>query len=411
MAAAFGGGPVTAAILALTAVGLLTVQSVARKAVGAAVAWWTVAALLFATSLWPTLLSGSRVGVVAATTFALASMAVRLGSSAHGLLPRLGAAAVWLSALALPHVVAGHVPAPTPIALGEALFSSPKGLFFWSPILWLGVFGWVRIATEDGVRGAWAAGALAFTTLTAAGPGAAGPMAGGRLHAALPILALGLARAFAWIRDVVERHPAAPLAVAGGALTVWNFLFMEQYRTDRIPRDLPVSFADVSEGNAALLARAVGSPNAWPVNWLFAWRHRVTPAKYDVVVGQGPWPAGFVAIDDPRLDPAVLADGWGGRERCDGVPCRRIAGVARMLVSLTPGSSAPSAVRVSGSGVVSIGVNGGRPMVRSLGPAATDLPLQGAAVWREGVNEITLWSALPEGAAALGLSFGPAGER
>jgi hypothetical protein len=221
-----------------------------------------------------------------------------------------------------------------------------------------------------------------------------------------------MAHALEWLREAVERRPGIPLVVMGAALTVWNFLFMEQYRTDRIPRDLPVDLAAVSETNAAILARAVGSPTAWPANWIFAWRYRVTPAKYDVVVGQAPWAVGFVSIDDPRVDPGLLAEGWGSRMRCDGAPCRRVAGGARLLVPVSTGSATPAAVRVKGPGSVSIAVNDARPVVHVVGGAVTDLPVQAAAAgWREGVNEIALWSAEPEGAAVLGLSFASSGGR
>ena len=49
----------------------------------------------------------------------------------------------------------------------------------------------------------------------------------------------------------------AMFAAAGVVLTVWNGLFMEQYRSNRIPRDLPVAFSQVAETNAEILSRAV----------------------------------------------------------------------------------------------------------------------------------------------------------
>lgn len=399
-----------AATVALTVAGLVAVYAVARRIVSGAVASWTVVAMLLATSLWQTLLSGSRTSLVAAASFALASAALALGWLTKGPAPRGIAAGLWLAALALPLVSEGHLPEPTVRAVSDALFSSPRGIFFWSPLLWAGVLGLIRLATRDRARAAWAGAGLIVAALAAAGPGPLGPMAGGRFHAALPLLGVGLAHALAWVRDIAERRPAVPLAAGAAALTIWNFLFMEQYRTDRIPRDLPVRFADVSETNAAILANAVGSPTSWPANWVFAWRHRVTPAKYDVVVGLGPWAAGFVPIDDTRLDPGLLAEGWRGRARCAEVSCRRVAGSARILMPLGAGDPGPSSVRVIGPASIAIAVNGARPTVHAVGATATDVPLPRAA-WREGVNEIALWSGPPEGAAVLGLSFGTTGER
>jgi hypothetical protein len=399
-----------AATVALTVTGLAAVYGVALRTVSRAAASWTAVAMLFATSLWPTLLSGSPTGLVAAASFALASAALALGWLAKSRPPRGIAMALWLAALALPLVSEGYRPEPDFSAVSDALFSSPRGLFFWSPVLWAGVVGLIRLATRDRVRGAWAGAGLIAAALVAAGPGPLGPVAGGRFHAALPLLGIGLAHALAWAREIVEDRPAVPLAMGAAALTVWNFLFMEQYRTDRIPRDLPVRFADVSETNAAILAKAVGSPAAWPANWLFAWRHSVTPAKYDVVVGLGPWAPGFVPIDDTRVDPGLLAEGWKGRARCGEGPCRRVAGSARMLMPLGAGVPRPTSVRVTGPASITIAVNGARPALHAIGATAMDVPLPGPA-WREGVNVIAFRSAPPEGAAVLGLSFGTTGER
>jgi hypothetical protein len=400
----------TATAAALLAVGLAAVHRVARKAAPPSVAPWAVAALFLATSLWRTLLATSPAALAGAVSFAAAAVSLWLWWRPEpGMLRRVGAAALWLGALATPYAVEGVGPRPSAASFHEALFASSHGLLFWSPVLWVAVLGLGRLLGSSGAKALVATGALLVVVLAATGPGGEGPLAGGRLHAALPILGVGLACGLAALRDAIERRPALPLVAAGGALVLWNFLFMEQYRTDRIPRDLPVSLADVTETNAAMLARLVGSPTAWPANWLFAWRHGVSPAKYDVVVGQGPWPAGFLSITDERVDPHLLAEGWRGRALCGDAPCRGVMEAARILLPLGPRGPFPTAIRLAGPGAAWVRVNGGPPLPRPPGAQIVDVALpRGPAAWRRGVNEITITAVPPGSASVLGLTLAAA---
>ncbi len=393
------------------ALGLAMVYRSARTVAAPGVAALAVAALLFATALWRTLLDGSPTAFANAASFAVAGASLWLGWRPKvGLRQVGGAAALWLGATTIPYAVGGALPRPCFATLGETFFASSRGLFFWSPLLWVGVFGLALLARTDRPRATTALLALALTGLLASGPGGDGPSAAGRFHPALPLLGLGLAVGLAATRDAFARRPAIPLVAAGATLTVWNLLFMEQYRTDQIPRDLPVSFARVTGTNAAILARLVGSPPAWPANWLFAWQHDITPAKYDVVVGQGPWSTGFLAIDDSRVDPQLLAEGWGVRTSCGSQPCRRVFGSARMLLPLGAQGPVPTTLRLAGPANVLVRVNDTRIVSGSVGLGVIDLPLpKGPGAWRHGVNEITITGA-PEGAAGvLGLSLGGAG--
>src|SRR4029453_3102793 len=102
----------------------------------------------------------------------------------------------------------------------------------------------------------------------------------------------------------VRRAPGAPLWMAAALLVSCNLLFMQQYATDMIPRDFPVSFAQVARNQATLVARAVGSPLSWPANWLFAARHGPGLERFDAAAGKRlPRPSGgALTIDVGRLD-------------------------------------------------------------------------------------------------------------
>jgi hypothetical protein len=388
--------------------GLAAVYRSVRDFAAPSIAAWTVTALVFATALWPTLLDDSPTAFAAAVSFAGAAVSVWLAwmPKAGGRL-RGAAAGLWLGALAVPYAVGGALPRPSLVTFGEAFFSSSRGLFFWSPLLWVGVFGMARLARTDSSKASTAFLALLVVGLLASGPGGDGPIAAGRFHPALPFLGLGLAVGLTGLRNAFERRPALPLLAVGLALTVWNFLFMEQYRTGRVPRDLPVSFAEVTQMNVAIFARLFGSPTAWPANWLFAWRYDITAAKYDVVVGQGPWSPGFLAIRDERVDPNLLAEGWGVRTSCGTLPCRRVLGSARILLPLGPGGPFPTTLRLAGPASVIVRVNHEPVITETLGPGPIDVPLpRGSGAWVRGVNEIAVTSAPAGAAGVLGLSLG-----
>lgn len=240
--------------------------------------------------------------------------------------------------------------------------------------------------------------------------GARAPVAGGRLYAALPILGLGLLASLERLRTTVAGRPWIPPALAGSALILWNFLFMEQYRTGRIPRDLTVSLAQVTEGSAAIVARNVGAPPSWPANWFFAWRHRVTPAQYDGVAGRSLLAPDLereaFAIDDPRVDPSLLAEGWGRKASCGGIPCRSVVAGARIFVPLDRTRPLALAVTAGGPGTLGIEINslavGEVPLAEAL---ARHEVRGGAGLWRRGVNEVRLSYAGAGEARVAGFSL------
>lgn len=405
----------TTLVAALTALaGLVFVHRVARDLTGGAVASWTVVALFFGTFLFPSLFEGALAPVHAAS-FALVALALATGWGLdHGGGRRGRVALAGIEALAgvsLPFVGDRTLPNPELWRLPDSLFSSPRGLLFESPILWAGLVGLAVLSRRGGRRmvaplSLLALVVLASTTRTRAGEA----IAGGRLYAALPVLGLGLGASLERIQAAVARRPWIPAALVGASLILWNFLFMEQYRTDRIPRDLTVSFAQVAEASAAILSRNVGSPPAWPANWLFAWRHHVTPAKYDVLAGRSLLAPNLdradFAVDDPRVDPSLLAEGWGRKIPCDGVPCRSLPAQARLLLPLDRTRPLVLAVTARGTGTLAVEINATAVAEVPLGEALARHEIAGGArLWRRGVNEVRLTHSGPGEARIAGFGL------
>jgi len=388
-------------------VGLALLYRVVRDLSGHRVAAWTIIGVSLGTGLIKGLLQGSD-PIPGAMAFALTSVALALWGPAGPGSRSLGAAVgnlAALVALAVPYL-RGGVSLPQPWRLEARLFGSPGGLLFGAPFLWTGVVGLVLLGRRQ--RRA-AAGPVAVVLLViAASIATSRPEA--PFQAALPALALGTGAFLSWLLPVVGRHPGLPIVAAGVVLTVWNALFMEQYRTDRIPRDLPVSFSQVAETNAAILSRAVGSPLSWPANWLFAWRHHVTPAKFDVLAGRSllssDTPRKF-RLDDLQVDPSLLAEGWGARISWNGVTCRRLVGSARLLLPLDQARPWPFTIEASGSGGLSVEINS-HPLPRvSLEPAFSERDFRAAArFWRNGINEVRLTYTGPGEARIAAFAFG-----
>jgi hypothetical protein len=171
----------------------------------------------------------------------------------------------------------------------ETLFSSRHGLLFWTPVLWAAFLGYVPLVRRERRLGLTLLALVCAMTYVNACSGdwwAGGSFSNRRFDTALPLLALGLAASLKAVHVAAVRYPGRVLAAAGLLLTAWNLVFMQQYRLNMIPRDDTVSFATVAENNAILVSDAVGAPVAWPANWIFALRHGLPPARHDRMVGK-----------------------------------------------------------------------------------------------------------------------------
>lgn len=286
----------------------------------------------------------------------------------------------------LPSAGGELLPRTTPPRFLDMLFSSRHGLLFWTPVLWLSLVGLVALAWKR--PRPW----LALTLLVGVTMGLNAASADGlaptrfseRLFpfpnpcfdAMLPALTLGLAASLASIISWAGRHPARLVAAGGALLSVWNGLFMETYKRGGIPRDDTVSFADVTRLNTEQFSLLFGSPVAWPANWLFARRTGLSAAAYDEMVGKDLFSPpqsvyGIVDFGDPRVDPALLGEGFGARRVYQGEICRRVDGTARFFANLERREDLTLAVRAAGSGRLFVLANGEPLGSMSLGPNLT----------------------------------------
>jgi hypothetical protein len=281
----------------------------------------------------------------------------------------------------------------------QTFFSSRHGLLYWTPILWGGFLGYLvllrrrpRLALTLGLPLA----VMSYVNACSGDWWAGGSFSNRRFDSVLPLLALGLGASLDWLRLQVQRRPALVLIAAGALLTLWNFLFMQQYGENRIPRDDTVSFAQVTENNADILSDLVGTPLAWPANWLFAWQHDLPAQKYDLMVGPYLFYrqnnlGGVLDLGDDRIDPSLLGEGWARRRPCGDGVCRGLDGRARIFAPLDVPEELALWVRAAGSGSLGVAVNGNAlgelPLVGELREYRLRAP---AELWRRELNEVAL---------------------
>jgi hypothetical protein len=369
---------------ALVAIGTVLLWPLLARRHGRGVAIATLVALVFGTVVY-SLARGPWTGGLA---FAIGAAVLRVVA------PRLRVPVVlspfWLAAAVIALVIC-VLRGAGPDAVLDALFSSWGGLLFWSPILWLGIAGCLR----DGRSGP--AGVLAPVLLIALALGADGAAAHGAQFAPiLPLLGLGLGRALDTLRAQAMRRPLVPIVGGLALLALWNALLMAQYRDGGIPRDDTVAFPRVARNAAATVSTRVGSPVAWPANWIFAARNGVRPDRYDVLGGVDVFAAGdrgmsgAIDIGDAPTDEAVLREGWSVRHRCGVAVCRAVEGRASLLVPIQKPRDADVSVIAAGTGSLTLSVNGvavqEAPLTADLRPLAVRVP---GARFRRGLNTLS----------------------
>jgi hypothetical protein len=350
---------------------------------------WLLGALLAATGVvWRTPSAAVILGAVAGLVAVLALDRVppRFTIATLGASILLLVTAVWRAPFGVEEVLArGFAPA--------------DGLFYWNPALWLALTGLRSAHTR---ASASAAGLVAAAyALTVPSSPAASFCAGAIAILCGPAIAaaLGAAR-----RHAVER-PLAWLGVAGLALAVWNFLFMEQYRRLLIPRDDTVSFVDVTRHNAELLSRGLGAPTTWPASWIFALRHHVAPDRYEALSAE---PVRLEGAESEALDvlsPAAEASragaGWSRTTSCASAPCRALVGPSRLLVRLRPRADVELGVEAWGVGTLDLDVNGARVASVPLSAEGGEARVRVSRTQlRSGINDLRFTPS--GGAAALG---------
>jgi hypothetical protein len=376
---------------------------------GRAVALATLVALVFGTVAYGLARDPSWVG---AAVFALVALLVRLAWlrwGAAGSRLALAPRTLWLTAFAVvTSVLITRDAGPEDVL--DGLFSSWSGLLFWSPVLWLGFWGSLR-ARSDGRADPLGPVVLAATVLASL-TADFGPYRGARFAPVLPLLALGLGQAFEAIRGLALRRPLVPVAAGMAAFAVWNGLLMTQYRDGRIPRDDTVAFPRVARNAAATVTAAVGSPTAWPANWIFAARHRVSAARYDALAGVDLFPGrpgrprsidldGVIDVGHLPTDEALLGRGWSVRHPCGGGACRAVEGAAELVAPIAEPRDVDVTLVAAGTGTLTMAVNGvpilAAPLADELRAHAVRLP---RARLRRGLNAIAL-TVSPDGRALV----------
>jgi hypothetical protein len=247
--------------------------------------------------------------------------------------------------------------------LAAALFRSNGGLLYATPLTWVGLTGCLLGARRGG-RYAWPlcaswglAGALAAVT----------PWWTAGFEALLPLLAIGLVDAIEYGVLLARRRPLLPLVGALGALVMWNFLFMEQYRRNWIPRDDTVALSAVAENDARLLSEAAAMTPAWPASWLMGRLYGLSAASVESLLGAripfdeaGSFSFGLGEREGPA---GLLLEGWSSPRVRGGLYARRVQSDATLALPLTRLESSALVVVAAGRGTLSLAANG-QPIVR-----------------------------------------------
>jgi hypothetical protein len=382
IAAAHGGALDAAAAVGVVSVASLALESRLRSWFEVSVSFFAVLALTSSITLVDaTGLVDHRV----VTAFGVACL-LFCGITAPRTPRWLGIAAAWIVALT-PLAYALSVSSGRSFSVWNLLTAlwGAKGLLYGAPLLWAGVAGLIGRRSE--------CRHLSQLALAGLAPGILGLIAAtdpdataARVVPWLPFFLPGIALCFERARALAARRPERALMYAAAVMVLWNVLFMEQYRRRMLPSDDTVSFARVTSNAAALLSRSVGTPAAWPANWLFASQFQTTPDRWDAVSAADLFPdrdARAVVIevgDDASIfapDLALIADGFGERRTCGRGWCRDVDGEGRLLLPLPSGGRGELAirVRVRGQGRLTISLGAAGTVVADMTDVLTEVSL------------------------------------
>ena len=282
--------------------------------------------------------------------------------------------------------------------LWQTFFSSRHGLLYWTPVLWLAALGaraFVRRERGQAALLLVPAALMSYVNACSGDWWAGGSFSNRRFDSVLPLLAPALALGLQAVVAAVRRRPALALGAAGALLSLHNLLFMQQYRRNLVPRDDTVSFADVAGNDAALLQALVGTPLAWPANWLFAAEHGLPVRQYDRAVGLYLFYrqnnlGGVIDLGDERVDRGLLDEGWSRPLACGpGLVCRSPRARARLFVPLDVPETLDVTLRLRGRGELGL-LLGGRPLAQlPLSPELREVSVRApAGLWRRELNEL-----------------------
>ncbi len=183
--------------------------------------------------------------------------------------------------------------------MGNVLFSTRSGLFVWSPILYLSTIGLLLLYKKNRLffLSLLVAFILQLYLNSIVKDWWAGTSFGARRFGdCLPIFGLGLAGLLEWFYSFLEIHLNYKLILKLITLLlilvfiVINIGFIGGYRIGIVSPDacFQVDSALVSMVRVGLpkIYHITGNPFSFPANWLFSLKYKVSPADYDILVGQ-----------------------------------------------------------------------------------------------------------------------------
>jgi len=218
-------------------------------------------------------------------------------------------------------------------AIDGVLFSPRHGLFSWSPLLYLGVIGWLWLGARAPWRGI---AALAFAVaLVRVNAGVADWWGGSafgarRFDALVPLLGLGLAVSLSQLGDLARRRPLIlPSAVLAMAVS-WNLLLAAQYLRGEWDYGGPVSFEQMGHAAVSRVDRAIGSPFSLPGSLAEWWSSGRRLSDYESLYMDRPYSRWSIRMGlDERM---FLDDGWTAPFLSENLTARSLAGRSAGLV-------------------------------------------------------------------------------
>lgn len=281
----------------------------------------------------------------------------------------------------------------------ETLFSSRHGLFSWTPVFWAGYLGFFPLARRQRVLAASLAIPLLLMTYVNVCVGdwwGGASFSNRRFDSVLPILAFGFAASFEIVRETFRHRPSLALPFATLPFVVWNVAGAGAMRYGRLDPAGGLAFSRIVGEGARVVSEVAGFPTTWPASWLFAWRHRLSPARFDRMVGRYLFYrqnslGSRLKLADPASEP-FLDGPWGGPATIQGIAARCPMGRSRLFAPLDVPEDLELRFEVASSAEpqeVAVFVNG-----REAGrlPAGREWSRPsfrvGAGFWRRELNEI-----------------------
>ena len=197
--------------------------------------------------------------------------------------------------------------------IGEFLFSSNHGLFSWTPVAAIAVFGLILFARKEFRVAATLLVTLGFGLylLSSTWDWYAGYAFGSRRTTeAFLIFAVGFCAA----SEFFLKRPKL-IALGGvGVLVAWNFLLAGQVQRGELPGMGTFAFSEAASRAAARYYQRFGHPASVPANWWFARKYGMSPDRFDAIYGHREYHNLRIDVGTPQ-DQFFLGRGWSQAEQ------------------------------------------------------------------------------------------------